>query len=104
MRFLRYMSAVAVAGMVVLAAGRVAGGGDCGKATEEARRAQADLSKAVRDCDAAASVYFDCMSKNGQRAAACSAQKRAHVAAMDRKRQAQDTYRQAQDRQRQACR
>jgi hypothetical protein len=94
----------AVALAVFFAASPVSGGGDCGKATEDARKAQAELSKAVRDCDASAAAYFDCMNKNGQRAGACTAQKRAHVAAMDRRQKAQETYQKAQDRQRQACR
>jgi len=101
---LHELVATALGGVVILVGGTAASGPPCEKATAEAQRAQAALSQAVRDSDAKAAAYFDCMKRTGHKGQACIAQRRALDQASAQKQRAQEAYRFARARQEQACR
>jgi hypothetical protein len=100
---LHKLTATVLGCAVILLTGTAASGPECDKATAEAKRAQADLSQAVRDSDAKAAAYFDCMKRTGHKQQACAAQKRVLDEATAKKRRAQEAYRFAKARQDQAC-
>ncbi len=101
---LHKLLAAALGCAVILVGTTAASGPQCEKATAEAQRAQAVLSRAVRDSDAKAAAYFACMKRTGHKRQACATQKRALDQASVQKRRAQEAYRFAKARQTEACR
>lgn len=73
---------------------------DCGAASETLNRAQAALSKAMRDADTRADAYAQCMADGGN----CGAKKAAYEAALAAKGRALAALKVAAEQRKAACR
>ena len=94
----------AMALSLVAFGGHALGDTGCDAAKRELEAARQNLSQAMRDADATAAAYYDCMERSDNNGRACAVQKKTLDNALRRKRRARDAYRFAEAAKNKSCR